>query len=88
MVDGLADVYEGRLQQADKLYLAGISQTVRSAVPFVVFAVTLFVFRSLPVSTIAFADNHLFAVSRGKLYVRRLLRSGTHQGLPKSEKQG
>lgn len=46
---------------------------------------------SLPggeVSTIAFADNHLFAVSRGKLYVRRLLRSGTHQGLPKSEKQG
>lgn len=46
---------------------------------------------SLPggeVSTIAFAGNHLFAVSCGKLYVRRLLRSGTHQGLPKSEKQG
>ncbi len=26
MIDGLADVYEGRLQQMDKLYLAGISQ--------------------------------------------------------------
>ena len=61
MVDGLADVYEGRLQQADKLYLAGISQTVRSAVPFVVFAVTLFVFRSLPVSTIAFAVTAIAA---------------------------
>jgi hypothetical protein len=46
---------------------------------------------SLPgveVTTIAFAGNHLFAVSRGKLYVRKLLRSGTHQGVPKSEKQG
>lgn len=46
---------------------------------------------SLPggeVSTIAFAGNHLFAVSDGKLYVRRLLRSGTHNGVPKSEKQG
>lgn len=46
---------------------------------------------SLPggaVSTIAFAGNHLFAVSGGKLYVRLLLRSGTHNGLPKSEKQG
>ena len=28
-VDGLADVYEGRLQQADKLYLAGLSQAAR-----------------------------------------------------------
>ena len=29
-VDALADVYEGRLQQVDKLYLGGLSQTVRS----------------------------------------------------------
>lgn len=46
---------------------------------------------SLPggaVDTIAFAGNYLFAVSGGKLYVRKLLRSGTHNGLPKSEKQG
>ena len=40
------------------------------------------------VSSIAFADDRLFAVSEGKLYVRRLQRSGTHQGLPKSEGQG
>ena len=46
---------------------------------------------SLPggeVTTIAFAGNNLFAVSSGKLYVRKLLRSGTHIGAPKSEKQG
>lgn len=46
---------------------------------------------SLPsgkVDTIAFAGNHLFAVSNGKLYVRKLLRSGSHKGLPKSERQG
>ena len=46
---------------------------------------------SLPgveVTTIAFAGNNLFAVSGGKLYVRKLLRSGTHNGVPKSEKQG
>ena len=30
MIDALADVYEGRLQQQDKFYLAGISQAVRS----------------------------------------------------------
>ncbi len=38
--------------------------------------------------SIAFAGNHLYAVSKGKLYVRRLLRSGKHQGRPKSEGQG
>lgn len=46
---------------------------------------------SLPggeVTTIAFAGNNLFAVSGGKLYVRKLLRSGTHNGAPKSERQG
>ena len=32
MVDGLADVYEGRLQQVDKLYLSGVSQAFRSVV--------------------------------------------------------
>ena len=34
------------------------------------------------------AGNNLFAIAGGKLYVRRLLRSGTHQGTPKSEGQG
>ena len=47
MVDGLADVYEGRLQQVDKLYLAGISQALRSIAVLVVFSALLFVTRSL-----------------------------------------
>ena len=55
VVDGIADVYEGRLQQADKLYLAGISQTVRSACAIVAFAALLFVTRSLEVASIAMA---------------------------------
>ncbi|MFR3925517.1 MAG: lipopolysaccharide biosynthesis protein, partial [Collinsella sp.] len=42
VIDGIADVYEGRLQQADKLYLAGMSQTLRSAGVIVVFSVALF----------------------------------------------
>lgn len=43
MIDGLADVYEGRLQQVDKLYLAGISQAFRSILALAVFAVTLLI---------------------------------------------
>ena len=46
-VDGFADVYEGRLQQKDKLYLAGLSQGVRCAAGFVGFAVVLLVTRNL-----------------------------------------
>lgn len=38
--------------------------------------------------SIAFAGNHLFAISGDKLYTRLLRRSGTHQGTPKSEGQG
>lgn len=45
-VDALADVYEGRLQQVDKLYLAGISQTIRSLLAVLVFSVILFFSRS------------------------------------------
>lgn len=45
-VDALADVYEGRLQQVDKLYLAGMSQTLRSVAALVVFVVMLFITRS------------------------------------------
>ena len=55
MVDALADVYEGRLQQADKLYLAGISQAFRSVVVLVVFSVFLFISRDLGLSSIAMA---------------------------------
>ena len=55
MIDALADVYEGRLQQMDKLYLAGISQAIRSAAVLVVFSVLLFVTRNLAVASIGMA---------------------------------
>ncbi len=55
MVDGLADVYEGRLQQVDKLYLAGISQTFRSVVVFLVFSVVLLISGDVGIASIAMA---------------------------------
>jgi len=55
VVDGAADVFEGRLQQADKLYLAGVSQTIRSAAVVAAFSVLLFITRSLPVASIGMA---------------------------------
>lgn len=55
LIDGVADVYEGRLQQADKLYLAGISQTVRSAATVGAFALALFVTRNLGVASVVMA---------------------------------
>lgn len=54
-VDALADVYEGRLQQVDKLYLAGISQTLRSALALVAFIVLLFITRSGVIASYATA---------------------------------
>ncbi len=55
MVDGIADVYEGRLQQADKLYLAGISQALRSVAVAAVFSVALFLTRNLGFASVAMA---------------------------------
>ena len=56
MVDGLADVYEGRLQQMDKLYLAGISQAVRArCVAFLTCTVVLFLTHDLGIASIAMA---------------------------------
>ena len=55
MVDGWADVYEGRLQQSDKFYLAGISQTLRSVLTFFVFTVALLITRNLAVASVAMA---------------------------------
>ena len=52
MVDGWADVYEGRLQQMDKLYLAGISQTFRSVTVLIIFSLTLLITRSLTISCV------------------------------------
>ena len=53
VIDGVADVYEGRLQQADKLYLAGMSQTLRSVGVLAVFSVALFLTRSMPIAAMA-----------------------------------
>ncbi len=55
MSDGLGDVYEGRLQQMDKLYLAGISQAFRSVAALVVFSVALLITNSLVVASFAMA---------------------------------
>ncbi len=67
MVDALADVYEGRLQQSDKMYLAGISQAIRSVAVLVVFSIVLFVTRELTaaciaMAVIAFASFFLFTL--------------------------
>lgn len=55
MVDALADVYEGRLQQVDKLYLAGISQTLRSVTAIVIFSLALLFTRNAGIASIAMA---------------------------------
>ena len=55
MVDGLADVYEGRLQQVDKLYLAGVSQAIRSVLALAAFAVALLVTRNMVAAAFAMA---------------------------------
>ena len=54
-VDALADVYEGRLQQVDKLYLAGISQAFRSAAALIGFSLALLITRNVGVSSIVMA---------------------------------
>lgn len=55
MIDGLADVYEGRLQQADKLYLAGISQTIRSVLALVAFSLLLLITKNMVAACFAMA---------------------------------
>ena len=55
MVDALADGYEGRLQQVDKMYLAGISQAIRSGLVLIIFTIALLITSSVPVACIAMA---------------------------------
>lgn len=55
LVDSLADVYEGRLQQCDKLYLAGISQAIRCGGACFVFMLVLILFRDVQTATRALA---------------------------------
>ncbi|MDO4806978.1 MAG: lipopolysaccharide biosynthesis protein [Coriobacteriales bacterium] len=54
-VDALADTYEARLQQMDKLYLSGVSQAVRSVLGIVVFTLLLLVTHSLVVASLGMA---------------------------------
>lgn len=55
IIDAAADVFEGRLQQANKLYLAGISQGIRCVSAFVPFSAVLLVSRSVPAASVALA---------------------------------
>ena len=55
LIDSLADVYEGRLQQCDKLYLAGISQAIRCGGACFVFMLVLILFRDVQTATHALA---------------------------------
>ncbi|MDR1016729.1 MAG: lipopolysaccharide biosynthesis protein [Coriobacteriales bacterium] len=55
LFDAWADVYEGRLQQCDKLYLGGISQTLRSVLVFMVATLTLVVSHNLVAASYAMA---------------------------------
>lgn len=54
-IDALADCYEGRLQQMDKMYLAGISQMLRAIAGFVVFTVILLIGQSVGAASIGMA---------------------------------
>ena len=54
-IDGLADVYEGRLQQVGKMYLGGVSVFVRALLSFVSFTITLLITRSLPTASVVMA---------------------------------
>ncbi len=54
-VDALGEVYEGRLQQVDKLYLGGISLALRSAAAFIVFSLFLVITGDLGLASIAMA---------------------------------
>lgn len=54
-LDALGEVYEGRLQQVDKLYLGGISLAIRSGAAFVLFAIFLLATGNLGIASIAMA---------------------------------
>ena len=58
-IDALSDVYEGRLQQMDKLYLAGFSCALRSVIPLAIFTLFLLVVKSLPMASMALAGAEL-----------------------------
>ncbi|MDO4596285.1 MAG: lipopolysaccharide biosynthesis protein [Coriobacteriaceae bacterium] len=85
-VDGVADVYEGRLQQADKLYLAGISQAIRSVAVAAGFSAALFLTRSLSLaaivmSAVAVASLVLLTAPLALLETEKSRRASAHEVL-------
>ena len=58
-VDALGEVYEGRLQQVDKLYLGGISLALRSAAAFILFTAFLLITGNLGTASVAMAVGAL-----------------------------
>ena len=62
-VDAMGDVCEGRLQQMDKLYLGGISLTIRSAVAFFVFAIALLITGDMGIAAVAMAIASLVTLA-------------------------
>ena len=54
-IDALGEVYEGRLQQVDKLYLGGISLSLRSFAGFLFFSIALAITSDLGIAAIAMA---------------------------------
>ena len=54
-IDALGEVYEGRLQQVDKLYLGGISLAVRSFGSLLIFSIILFVTHNLSIAAVGMA---------------------------------
>lgn len=54
-IDALGEAYEGRLQQVDKLYLGGISLSLRSALAFLAYTIVLFITGNLGFAAIAMA---------------------------------
>ena len=52
-IDALGEVYEGRLQQVDKLYLGGISLSLRSFAGFLMFSILLAITGDLGIAALA-----------------------------------
>lgn len=61
-IDAFADTYEARLQQQDKLYLAGISQAARSVMGVLAFSLLLLLTRDLVTASIAMAAAALISL--------------------------
>ena len=55
MIDALADVYEGRLQQQDKFYLAGIRRPCARFSSLFFFSLALLITRNVGVASIVMA---------------------------------